>query len=57
MMDMEKVETDNIAVVQARALKKYCDDHEGCCGCVFAVCFFVGANSSRYVRIEDEEDD
>ena len=26
------------------------------CG-VFAVCFFVGANSSRYVRIEDEEDD
>ena len=26
------------------------------CG-VFVVCFFVGANSSRYVRIEDEEDD
>ena len=35
MTDMEKVETDNIAVVQARALKKYCADHEGCCGCVF----------------------
>ena len=35
MTDMEKVETDNIAVVQARALKKYCVDHEGCCGCVF----------------------
>ena len=31
MTDMEKVETDNIAVVQARALKKYCADHEGCC--------------------------
>ena len=26
------------------------------CG-VFAVCFFVGANSSRYVIIEDEEAD
>ena len=26
------------------------------CG-VLAGCFFVGANSSRYVRIEDEEDD
>ena len=25
------------------------------CG-VFAVCFFVGANSSRYVRIEEEDD-
>ena len=24
------------------------------CG-VLAVCFFVGANSSRYVRIEDED--
>lgn len=35
MTDMEKVETDNIAVVQARALKKYCEDHEGCCSCVF----------------------
>ena len=34
-MDMEKVETDNIAVVQARALKKYCADQEGCCSCVF----------------------
>ena len=29
----------------------------GVLGGVFAVCFFVGANSSRYVRIEDEEDD
>lgn len=40
MTDMEKVETDNIAVVQARALKKYCDDRPGCDddddGCVFA---------------------
>ena len=36
MTDMEKVETDNIDVVQARALKKYCLDHEGCCGCVFS---------------------
>ena len=35
MTDMEKVETDNIAVVKARDLKKYCADHEGCCGCVF----------------------
>lgn len=25
------------------------------CG-VFVVCFFVGANNSRYVRIEDEDD-
>ena len=25
------------------------------CG-VLACCFFVGANSSRYVRIEDEDD-
>lgn len=36
MTDMEKVETDNIAVVQARALKKYCLDHKGCCDCVFS---------------------
>lgn len=35
MTDIERVETDNIAVVQARDLKKYCADHEGCCGCVF----------------------
>lgn len=35
MTDIERVETDNIAVMQARALKKYCLNHEECCGCVF----------------------